>query len=83
VLKHIGPTRGYEFCFVGAFALGAVPFLMTASATRAQQQPPELFIYAECLAIAFAIITFLHIVLGELALRHSEGRHVGYDARAF
>jgi endonuclease/exonuclease/phosphatase family metal-dependent hydrolase len=48
-MKRIGPTRScaYEDCTVRAFALSALLLLVTASATRAQQQPPELFSYAE------------------------------------
>ena len=48
-MKRIGPTPscGYEDCTVRAFALSALLLLVTASATRAQQQPPELFSYAE------------------------------------
>ena len=38
-------------CTVRVLALASLLFLVTASATRAQQQPPELFTYAELIQL--------------------------------
>ncbi|HKY44464.1 MAG TPA: endonuclease/exonuclease/phosphatase family protein [Pyrinomonadaceae bacterium] len=48
-MERIGPTPGwgYQQRTVRAFALAALVFLTNALATRAQEQSPELFTYAE------------------------------------